>query len=293
MRYSVFAAILIALAVVGCYELEEEYVVNPDLSGKVDFKMTMPMSNPMMPQPNADPKELAKKAVKKMLDESKGVETWKDVEYKIDKDGNAVIKGTAYFKEIEKLKFQYGDLSSESSVSVKKQEDGSIVIEFKPEDDKSGAEGEAPKMTDEEVKAAMQDQKMQYQQSKPMIASMMEGLKNTFTFHVPGELGECSNFKKLEDGRVSLTLEGKKLMASMDKVMSDDKLLEEMVRAGKNPQTAGMNDKMAEMMFGEAAPVKAIFKGEMKALFDFEKEVAEAKEAYGEMMKKLGLAEDK
>jgi len=289
MRFlGILALAFMLLSVSGCFEAEEEYVINPDGSGKVNLSVTLTPSN-MMSNSEPDPEKEKVKTLQSMLEESKGVETWKDVSVAVTGDGKVRLKGTAYFKDYSKLKIKYGDMSSNRKLTLDKKEDGSFVLEFDRKE--SGSEEPAPEMSKDELEKKIQAQKMQYQKMKPMMETFMKSMKQTYTFSLPGTLGEHTNFKKTEDGRLQLTIDGEKFMEVFGELMDNDEWWKKQILSGQDLKDMKLGDEINEKLFGEKGPVRAVFSGEMKPLFDFKAEVETAKKEYPEMLKKLGIEE--
>ena len=284
---------VLPLILVGCFEMKQDSTVNPDGSGKVLVEMTQAAMPPMnMGSGEAakmDPEMMLKGFAKKILEGSKGIETWADVSIVTTDDGRMTFKGTGYFKDVTKVQSGEGDASG---TTWAKDEKGGMVLTLDTSSKNSPEKGEAKPVpaTEEEMTKAIQAAKMQWQQMKPMMEMMLAKLKMDMIFRLPGTLAEVEGFTKQADGSVRVTIEGAKLLAVMDKRMADEDYLKAAIKAGKDP----MQDKAeGEKMMNEAAGIKGSLKarvtGDLKPAFDFEKEVAAAKAAYPKMIEKLGL----
>lgn len=282
------------IAVGGCFEITQVYTLNPDGSGKVAFENISPnMSGMMAPSEGEkpDPTKEAVKAAKDFMDNSKGVDAWSDVTFKVLDDGRVSIKGVAYFGDLGKL-----SLKGESKNSAKwTKDDKGGTLEFEMSDNKSAGKPEsapAAEMTDEQVAAEIKKAREQWAQAKGLMQGVFSNIKMDITFMLPGKLGEVSGFTKTENGGVQFLFSGKKYLEVMDKFMADDKAMAEVIKKGAK-KVEPDKDYMMEAMFGTKGPFKAVVGGELKPLFDYKAEMEKAKGAMPEMIKKLDEAAEK
>jgi hypothetical protein len=98
-----FLVIGIFALAAGCLETDEEYTLNPDKSGKVVLEFYL-KPDPLGMEQDKDSQAKVKKAASETLSESKGIETWKNVSVKHMDDGRIHFKGTAYFKDLSKVR---------------------------------------------------------------------------------------------------------------------------------------------------------------------------------------------
>ncbi len=96
-RFSPVLAALCAVVLAGCLDLDEEYSINPDGSGKVKIKCAVaPMR---FTTSKKSPEELLKSDVRETLEKCGGVDAWTDVTAVQRDDGKIAFSGTAYFKD--------------------------------------------------------------------------------------------------------------------------------------------------------------------------------------------------
>jgi len=277
----------------GCLELSEAFTLNPDGSGKVLVDTVTPAANQFAPEnaPKPSPAEVVKQTVTERLSKGKGIEAWSDVSCEVMNDGRVHFRGTAYFPDVNKLKVDAaspaggggGDDDKASDVTWKKDGDA-MVLHFDTKKTQPPADPNAAKLTDAQVDEKMKEERMQYQQMKPMVQMFAQNLKIQMSFTLPGKVSDPGAFT-LKDNTISFALDGKKLMDAMEKVNADDKL----VRAKVKGDAKAMDDAMNAELFGKKGPVDAKVTGEMKPLFDYKSEAAKAKAGEAEMKKKLGL----
>ncbi|MFB3893851.1 MAG: hypothetical protein ACE15C_17705 [Phycisphaerae bacterium] len=276
----------------GCFERTLVITLNPDGSGKfVMDNIAAPMPD-FSTGPDAkapDPKQLARKAVRELVDETKGVDAWADVSSEVMDDGRIHVKATGYFPDVNKLEFQG---SSKSDVKWAKNASGGMTLEMLMDTKKEGPASKPKPMTDEQVAEAVKKAKMQWQQAQPMMAAFVGKMKIDTTYMLPGKLGQVEGFTKTDKGGVQIVMDGKKMLDAMDKVLADDKMVAEMVKAGRDPVKDGPGEKaMLEAVFGKnVTALKASVTGELKPQFDYKADMGKAKAAQEEMMKKFADA---
>ena len=199
----------------------------------------------------------------------------------ITKEGKVHFKGTAYFSDVNKLKAEGGGGGGGGGeLSWTKQGDG-MVLAMKSKN----ADDAAQPVPDAEVDKMLQQEKVQYQQMKPMMAAMFEGLKVEISARLPGKIAEANIFTQ-KDNTATLTITGKQMLAAMDKINGDDALLKAKIKAGKGK---GEDDFMFEQMFGKKGPAQVKVTGATAPLFDYKAEVDKAKAGEAAMFKNLGV----
>jgi len=294
-----------SVVVTGCLETKDDFTVNPDGSGKVVHELTLqPMNLGALggggglnmggaEQPGGqtpDPLVEMKKSVKGILDQSEGVDTWKDVFYERTPDGRTYFKGTAYFSDINDLTLGTGQMSADMGLRFSRDASGRIVIEIKDDEEAQDAEPSIPRMSEAELNQQLAEARQQYNtMGKPMMQMMLSSFKSEVIFRLPGAIQEISNFQKVDASTVSLTIDGAKLFAAMDRMMQDDAFMKEQIRTGNDPFSGGGNEMLNEMLFGEKGPIRVVVASPTQPLFDYNAEMAAAKANYDQMIKDIGL----
>ncbi len=278
-------------AMSGKFETEEDYTLNPDGTGKVHIKALYQGGDLGGPQGIGSGASL-KDAIAKTLEESGGIEAWKDFSFEPTDEGLMQFEGTAYYRNITDVDIKFGSVERQIPGVRFVEESGGMALEMQT----GGEEGEeeakpAPaKLSDEEIEQQIQGVRAEFEQVKPMFSAIFSGMKFKMSYKLPGKLGEVTNFKKGKGGIVRLTIEGAKLIDAIVRRLSDDEWCREQVLAGRElmgdqPGSADLNEEL----FGEKGPVRAVVTGKLEPLFDYETEVEAAKEAYADMVKELQL----
>ena len=283
MRRFIGVAALFALmfAAAGCVDLEQEYTINPDGSGKVVVHW---IGAPFNLGPAKTPEAQAQSLLKDEITKCEGVDAWKDLSCTARDDGKFEFKGTAYFKDLARLKLHNQGFSM---LVIKSSKDaaGNLVIVNEMENKKAAAD---KPLTEEEAKKKLKEERAKYQQGKRFVESMLADLKAVAKLNLPGKVGAATNFKKVSDNSVRITLDGKAFMKVLDDVINNDELMLKHLKEKGSLDAAPTDEAFNEKIFGEKGPVRATTTGALAALFDYEKEAGPARKEFEEIAKKMG-----
>jgi hypothetical protein len=273
----------LALAAAGCIDLEQEFTLNPDGSGKVAVRWigAPPM---IMGGEKKSTEAQARSMLKDEVMKAEGVDAWKDVSCVARDDGKFEFKGTAYFKDFSKLKLHNGGFKL-VSIRASKDAAGNLVLVNEP--DKKG-EPSKP-LSDTEAATLLKEQRAQYQQMKPLLDTMVGALKVSATVRLPGRVGEASAFKKVDDTTVRLAFDGKAFLKGFDELVMNDAWMLQQLKKGAGFEGATPDDEVIrEKLFGDKGPIRAATTGALKTLFDYEGEAAPARKAWAAAAEALG-----
>lgn len=194
------------------------------------------------------------------------------------------FRGTAYFKKLDTL-----EIPNQSMLRFAWNKRDGDKAELSLNLEKSGKAKDRPdlsKLTPEQRADKVRQERAKFQQSKPMMAAMLGPLKQTVTFHLPGKIDNKTNFQATPSGGLGLDFEGTKMIDALEKLIADDRWLEE--HGFDMQDTPAMDAEFGGLVFGEKAPVKATVSGLSKPLFNYTAEVAAAQKAAGQLQKQLG-----
>lgn len=279
-------ALGIALLAAGCVETKDEYTLNPDGTGKVKHEAVFqPVNMNLSNDAKAAPAEELKTAARQELEKAEGVEAWSDVKFTRDADNRVRFTGTAYFRDLAKLKFHNNGF--QGAFFLPSWKDGMLELKSKMEKPKKAKK--IPQ-TDAEMTQAISEARAQYQQAKPMMAGILGAMKADMSFRLPGAVTESSNLQRDPNGSLRAGFTGEKFIEIMDKLMADDARLREQLKAGRDVVKGGpeMDLQLNQQLFGEAKPVRATVAAGGKPLFDFAVEVAAAKKEMPAIFKSFG-----
>lgn len=289
-----FLLLLPLLVFTSCYQEEKAFTLNPDGSGKVKFSTTFPLEAAISFVDDEDkkPEEKLKDAALDILEESEGVDAWSDVSFKLVDGEKIEFHGTAYFRDLNRLKLKMGSISSSSLNPVLTREGDVVTIVCGDDDEEEGDEGE-PKtnwdeLSDKEKEAELAKAKQQIVQMKAMAAGLMAGMESKLSFKLPTAPTKHHNFKKLEDMSYSVEISGDKMLKAFDALAEDEELLRSAVAGGMDMQ-GDPPDELFEAMFGGPGQPTLVYQAGAAPAFDYKSELKAALESSPAMMKKLGL----
>lgn len=273
-----FCLALGCLLLNSCFEVEQEFTLNPDGTGKVRLDSVFP--NISFNGDDEQTEEALKKAVSEFMKETKGVEVWRDVTYSWTDDGRVNFKGTGYFEDIKELELHnVGMMAFDWSADGGK---GTLTMDFK--ESEGGANEKVISKDPEERKKEIKMERQKFKQSKPMMTGFMTGLKHKAVFNLPGKSGATVNFTE-EGGKIGIEVTGEKLLAAMEKLVNDDEwLMTNSFDAQEGPSDV---EEMSETLFGHKGAVKADRTGLGKPLFDYAAEVAAARKDFEKLQEKF------
>lgn len=266
----------------GCIDVEQEYTINPDGSGKVVLRW---VGAPLTLGSDKSADEKARDLLKGQVTQSEGVDAWKDISCTARDDGKFEFKGTAYFKDIARLKLHHGGATL-ADLKVAKDGRGNLVV---GSDQSKAADPAKPAISDAEAKKQLKERRIEYQQGKRMMELLLADLKITTTVNLPGRIGECTQFKKAGPASVRAAFDGKAFLKAMDDLVMNDEWMLQNLRAHGTAENPALNDELLyEKLFGEKGPMRAVTTGELKPLFEYESEAGPARKAWTEAAARLG-----
>jgi hypothetical protein len=282
-----FAAVLLA----GCFESTDEFTLNPDGSGKVvhqcRFEEVDLFGN------ESKPEDALNGTARKIIQNSKGVEAWRDVSIKREDDGRIYFRGTAYFRRLDDFEIPNQTFLAFSWV---RQADGTRVLSQnkkavnRPDAFLKDKESDASTDSPAELVAKVRGQRAKWRTMKPMLDSTFGKMKHELIFHLPGKISKVSNFQTGADGGVRIKVEGTKFLAAIDKVLNDDELLKK-IEGGSPEQLAtnrqAIEDDLQAIMFGQKGPVEVQTVPGAKPLFDYAAEVQAAAADFAKLQTEL------
>jgi hypothetical protein len=276
----ILVLILAPFLLAGCFESKEEYVLNPDGSGKVNIVGSFETGIPGAP-PSTDPNDTPRQ-VKELLEKSRGVDAWSNITYERTKEGRIGFKGTAYFPNLSEL-----DLETFGKEASFTKSGNNLVLQIEEKE-----KGDTPqaKLTEDEIKAQINQSKQEWKQMKTIIGPMLEKIKQQLTYKLPSTVESSMNMKKVDSTTVTVQMDGTKLITAMDSMMADDAWLKKQAEAGNlGPGGSGpeIDEEVNARMFGERGPVMAKISVSAAPQFDYQKEVATAKAEHAKFLEKL------
>lgn len=275
MRKTHFLAVLAMalLCLTGCFEVDQQYTLNPDGSGKVVHRVKKP---DVMGQGAAGLKDL----VKSQMTGAKGVDAWSDVSVETTEDGSMVFTGTAYFSNLNELELEDADALRFRWIPAPNGARLELVT--------SEAQASESELSADEVAKQLEDAKKEWNQTKPMMQGILSSFKWRASFELPGEVVDSSSFETSGGSTVTFNMSGERYFQVIEELMNDEAFLEEQARLGNlggmSPDEA-MPAEFAERLFGEGGVYAITSNG--GAQFDYASAVADAEANLESMMASL------
>jgi hypothetical protein len=280
---------LLSLLLAGCFETKDEYTLNADGSGKVVHESTFQEIS--FSNKDRDLEAALKETIAKVIKESKGVEAWRDVSFKRLDDGRIYFKGTAYFKNLSQLSITNQTMLDFDWAPT----DGGGVLTLRDKKSESGLglssdkEAKAPaSLPPEERAKKIKEDRIKFQQMKPMLAGILGAMKHEVVLHLPGKTSEVANFTEDASGALTIRFDGKKLLDAMDTLVSDDAWMATNSGPLGGEKMPWADAKANQLVFGSRSPVRAVVTGATGAAFDYSAEVATAAADSGALQQQLG-----
>ena len=270
--------LLSAFLLSGCFQYKRELILNPDGSGKMTVETEMMKGLSFGAE--QDEKETMKTAVANLIKSSEGIEAWTGISYKMTEADMIAFKGTAYFKDVTKIKLYNVNAAG---ISTEKLPNGDIRITLQRGGNKSKGEqakklSKKKKITPENVGEEMTRQRAEYKKSHPLFTAILAMTDNEDTITVFGEVKEYKNIIKLEDGRFRYIFKGEEAIKEIDAFMTNDELLKNAILEEGAVLHLDLSSSNVLKDIGERLGKSVIvYTPKTGRAFDFEQEVAAAK----------------
>jgi hypothetical protein len=250
--------------------LEHEYTLNGDGSGKVDLRWDGPESD-------IDPGGFMSQEVAK----AKGVDAWDGLSCGVE-DGRLRFRATAWFSKLEGLRFHCQGLHvGMLDFSTHRDEKGNFVIE----NGSGGPSVPGPETaSDDELRAKIAEERAKFEQVQGFLQEFLGGLNCSAVFHLPGKILDAKNLKKVDARTARSQFQGDELLKILNRFMEDDELV---LRVMKSPSQGP--DALMGMLPGQG-PVRVVSEGGDAVAFPYAEEVAQARARFEETAATLGLS---
>lgn len=289
---------VLAATLTSCLTQDQTFHLNPDGSGKLEVAMTVDTAMMAGLGGGGAGQDMGKEVAMQLLRGTQGVDTWADLKHETGADGKTKVTGTAYFQDINKLQMNAGEQAGGASAgtlsSTREGDSWTITI------GQSAGETSAPpaasigtKPSEDQIKAALQQAKAQWEASKSLVAPMIEGAKVTTTVTAGGTIKDTVGFTKSADHTASLTFGGAQVITALDGMMNDPKIMEEALSGGDAMGVLRDQKRLQKTIMESLTGGKGLPKIEVKPgapAFDYAAEVAKAKAGQTDAFKAL-LAE--
>lgn len=280
------------LPATGCINTKQTVWLNPDGSGRMALEAVQPLLGTFFTPGDAEgppPEEQAREQAAAYLRDAVGVDAWSDVSWELTDDFKLRFRATILFPD-----FSAVDIPNLNLVPAQFRDDGAggrvLLIEH-------GASGDRP-VTDEpedlsaeEVARRARNERAKFSQVWSGMSGFIAEAGQEAVFHLPGRITEHNNLALTGENSCRFRLDGQRLVAVINELAADESWWRDQVRARRNVADDGPfgDEALAEKLFGERGPVRAVAAGPLEPLFNYEEAVAGARAETGEAFATLGL----
>jgi hypothetical protein len=287
--------ILLAVAVGGCVDVEQDYALNPDGSGKVHVTAVGTLIRFDVGQ-RKDSQEALNEAVREVIDSSEGVDAWTGVECILRDDGKLSFTGTAYFKNLGQLRLNVLGLKSQDrELDLRQHGQDGLVVELDHGEDASMERREVTrtKLTDEQVRAKIREARADYQQAKPFLEGFLSEFRMKTRLNLPGVVTDAGIFERAGPSTVEIAFDGEAMLKTMDELITDEAHMKRQVEAGKDTEVGESvdDDLFVQRMLGRKGLPRVVVNGPLKPVFDYEAEAAPARAGMDALRAKFAARE--
>lgn len=284
------------LAVAGCYEIETEITLNPDGSGKARIDAVFPpAARATRGAKKVSDEQMIKSTIVDLIENSEGVEAWRDVSYEFNEAGRIRFRGTAYFKHISHFRLHNLGVVERSLLRDSNSDLLLRLTRREPEDQTDTEEIGQNTLSEIEITEKIESAKMEYQRGKPVLNAFLRDFRMTEIFHFGGRIKLVRNFTRDKRGSVRIGVTGKRLLQVLDTFAKDDSWWRKQILSGSDFANGRFADDLDfnEALFGKRAPITLVLCDWTGPLFDYGTEVRSAKNQSEKTLKGLGIAETK
>ena len=273
----------------GCFQYKRELILNPDGSGKMILETEIMKGLSFGAE--QDEKETMKTAVANLIKSSEGIEAWTGISYKMTEANMIAFKGTAYFKDVTKIKLYNVNAAG---IETEKLPNGEIRLTLlrggktsKEEQAKVSAK-KGKKITPENVGEELARQRAQYKKIRPMLSAIYAMTDNEDIITIFGEVKEYKNITKLDDGRFRYVFKGEEAGKELDALLDNDELMKKTLLEDGALMSTGLESMNIVKNIGEKLGKSVIvYTPKAGRAFDFEQEVLAAKAEMKNIAKEL------
>lgn len=277
-----FALCLVGCLVLsGCFDIENEWTLNPDGSGKVHHVV--------IHKPGflgAFGKKAPRDFARELMEKSEGIEAWSDFSYSKTKEGHLRFEGVAYFPDASAVRLQH------EVVKTRFRKEGSEWVARFAADDGSGLDlGVMQKAIGKS--SSVKDLRSSLRLFRFQLIPMKSFLRGKERVRLPGTLAP-NHTGQLKDGAVEVAFSFERLTQFLDRVEADPELLKVLwARASgaatSDPAKAKEFDSLMTTFAVGGAVNEARSKGG-EAAFDYAETVAAVRVAEAEAYFDVGYA---
>jgi len=264
------ALLAVALAQAGCIEQEEHWTLNPDGSGKVALEHRTLLTI-VRSEPGPTVLERARRKVRDILAKAEGVDVWSNVEFEVDEEAWITFRGTAYFRDLNRLRLHLGGLEW----NLTRRGDESLVFVF----ERPRPAAQPFELTLEEALDRVPEQRRSAEQMRSACVQLLPGLTTQSTLELFAEPSRKNGVQVQPDGCFLVEITGRKLIEAFEQIDQQDdawhaQKLQLAARQGNDDAWEAM---LCEHLFGSSEWPSVEVPSTGAPLFDYAAEVERAR----------------
>jgi hypothetical protein len=277
-KFFVFMTVGVIFFLNGCLRSTQHYYINTDGSGKVEFEVEYHLDETFcFDESFCDD---VGSVIHNLKNSTTGVELWKDLSFKQKSEEVMVLRGIAFFSDINQVFFNENGLSlAMYRYHYTPPDENGQLGELKLVDFRQPFDEPAPSATKMNVEweEQMQLVKDRFEKALSMMEATIGQTKMSVIFSLSGNVHEFVNFKKYSENSIRLDFDGMQFLENFKQLSQDEDWLKKNLERGIDIFDIGpMGDvKLNKALFGTPGPVVARFKGQDSLLFDSQKEITE------------------
>ncbi|MFN7590441.1 MAG: hypothetical protein ACK501_07190 [Planctomycetota bacterium] len=256
-----------------------DFTFNPDGSGRVTVRWAGP-GGPGAPSPDD--------FVRSELERAQGVVAWAGVDCvnASTADGEQLVfTATAWFEDARALRFHcQGFHVNLLDFAVERQDDGAVTIRSLPPPAGDGPVAVAADASPQELQRAIAAEREKIGMAREFLAGMFGDLVATAVLRAPGPLVGPAPGTRLDERTVEVQFAGRKLIAIVDRLLTDDAAMAKLLRQGAATPQAALE------LLGDQGPLHLQTGPGAVDQFDFADEVAAAQAAMPTWTEAVGAA---
>ena len=253
--------------------LHHDFTFNPDGSGRVLVRWTGP-GGPGAPASND--------FVRSELERAHGVAAWADVTCETV-DEQLVFSAVAWFDDVRALRFHcQGFHVNLLDFEVVPGDDGAVTIRSLPAEPTGTTIVLPADASPAVLRATIASEREKLAPAREFLAGMFGELECTAVLRAPGPLVGKTPGERIDERTVRVHFLGSKLVEIVDRLLTDDALMTKLLRSG------GVTPQAALELLGDQGPIVLVTSPGAEAQFDYQGEVAGARDAFPALAEQLG-----
>jgi tetratricopeptide (TPR) repeat protein len=263
--------------IAGCIQGQASLSLNPDGSGSIKFET---LYDPHYCIDNSTDVSGVFQSfiaqVKNTLTESEGIEAWSDVDWRTLDNGKFYFKGQAFFKSINDVNIHLGNIKGNLKVSYQRNENQNCILELK-------SLKTEPNFTASDKRLAER-----YKIFCGDVENMIRKLRLSILINLPSNIQKSNGFEKLDSRIVKFVIDGKQLSLLFQSVKEQGQY--ELAEKYNFQPGQYVNNELLPLWLASQKPLWIYFADSSESLFNYDKQVSEAKKDYSRILEKIELA---